>query len=941
MRCSEVSELNARELDLLERIQAKPELRTLFFRRVRGLKWFDSLSAAGYFKAENLPRPRQSKQEGYFQIPRWEVGDYLVKTAPELATEAGARYAPRFVEIISAATEFAKREGFGNYQAWWQFAGAVSSMPSHLVPTEFLDTVDYWLEDNFDRGLVASELGEKWLVRLLEEGTGHTFDLVERLLRLLYKVAARAEKPGSTKQKASLRVDYHHAIRIVGKAAELSGRRLGVRAVRVFQEALEAVLNIENSDTWSAIWQPAVEDHAQNEYRHDPENILLYGLRDSLNGFLLADPGNGATYIEGMLGSGRETIRRVAIYGVTEHFLSCDSHADIVIDPRHFTTNFRHETWHFLNRCYGQLDDKQRDRVVATISYRQRYGEQGELLEAATAYDHAGWFAAIKDFGPKESALYREAVKAAQSEPEHPDFSSFMSVGWVEPESPVTLTQLAALSKTDLVTTLAAVKEEGRWREPGIEGLSKTFKELIKSAPLRFYTDLSSFAHLDPAYVHSIVDGYSELWNEKAQLPWEEIWGHLLSFCSEVVNSGAFWDQGQAKPRPDFVANRHWIVSSIGRLVESGTKSDEHAIAEKYHEQAESLLAVLLERQEGEEFREESDAVSVAINSPRGRCLEALINLTLRMCRLSDRQHDKDHAAAWAKHQSYYDRELTRYKVGGYEFSTLVTNYLPNFLYMSGDWVQRSLDIMFDQADRQHWLCAMQGYAYVNVVYEQIYRFLKRHGDFVKALEDNATRDKVSDKVVQNIVLAFLNGMEEPSEEGNLMDLLLSRRDSKELQEVIWFVWTMRGQDDADRRTKIFQLWHKLAARLDLSTREGQRLASHLCRWSVFVDTLDKPTKDLLMNLAPFADEAHNSPELLESLAKLSGQQPFEAHEIWMRMLEHSAPDYPEEAITALLSALVARGDAGKRAARDAVSEYLKHAVERPDRLLKVLLKGG
>ena len=107
----------------------------------------------------------------------------------------------------------------------------------------------------------------------------------------------------------------------------------------------------------------------------------------------------------------------------------------------------------------------------------------------------------------------------------------------------------------------------------------------------------------------------------------------------------------------------------------------------------------LLSREKGSEFDLDKDAVSISINSPRGHCIEALINMTLRSCRLSDKNNKKDHSEVWTHFQQYYDAELGRAdsKNPEYEFATLVTNYLPNFLYMSKEWVLGNLHRIFDQ----------------------------------------------------------------------------------------------------------------------------------------------------------------------------------------------------------------------------------------------------
>ena len=255
MRCLEVNNLSVKEQDLLHRVSAKTELRTLFFRKAKGLKWFDALDGSGYFAHQNIPRPRPAKQEGYVTIPRWDVGEYLVKTASELGSASGSAYVPRFLEIISKATSYAKDSGFGNYYVWWQFAEIISKIPSQYVSTKFIDdVVDYWLEDKFERVLVASEIGEKWLKQLLEENSEHTLKLSIKLLGILYKVTfiKKESRDDNFKHESSLRLKYYDVNNITEKVAFLSGQQIGRNAINVFHSNLIQILETLKNDNWSS-----------------------------------------------------------------------------------------------------------------------------------------------------------------------------------------------------------------------------------------------------------------------------------------------------------------------------------------------------------------------------------------------------------------------------------------------------------------------------------------------------------------------------------------------------------------------------------------------------------------------------------------------------------------------------------------------------------------
>lgn len=933
-----VSELSAKELDLMQRIDEKEELRPLFFRKVKGLRWFDPLATRGYFKPERNPKPVPAKEEGYVTIPSWSVVDYLVKTVSELADEKNREYAEKFLHVLVDTTTYAKKNEISNYRTWWQFAEIISKMPHNSIPIESIDIIDYWLDDKYERGLVAQVIGEKWLSRLLQENDTHALKLAKRIIEILYKVIFIEREYGEKgKQEASLRFDHYYAQKIAEKTSKLAGEKLGQEAIQIFEAYLTNVLDRLKSDLWSSIWQPAIEDHAQNKLLNDAENIIIKAYRDSISGYIRINPDEASKYVINMMLSNYQTIQRLAIHEISNNYHLFTNIIDMILDEKYLNSNFRHEMWHFLNKNYPFFSSKQKEKILELISSINRHDDKGEYHAGATAYNKSIWLSAIKQHGDKEAHLYAESTKLAKTEPDHPDFLSYTSVGTWERKSPKTIEELQVLPIDELAQVLETYKDPGGFDEPGLEGLAEVFKQLIKTEPLNFYLNLNKFISLDLTYIYEIIEAYRELWTEKSKFPWDEIWQKLLEFCLNVILQDRFWNPENALRRGAFVANRYWIVSSIGRLIEAGTKSDEHAFSKKHLPDAEKILAYILNRENGSEYKFNSDAVSISINSPRGHCLDALINLTLRSCRIADNDNNKDHSEVWSHFQSYYDCELNRAdsKNPEFEFATLVTNYLPNFLYMSEKWVLKNLKRIFDQNNYLKWLCAMQGYAYVGTVYHKIYKYLKDNGDILKVLDDTNIREKVQERAIQNIVVAYINNFESFEDDNSLIDTLICRNDHEEISHLIWFMWTLRKKDDNNLKIKIYELWPKILHNIDLSIRKGRKIASHLCHWAVFVDHIDEDRRKLLLAIAPYSDESHNSYTLLESISEISETQPYEAHEIWIKMLERSTPDFPEEAVRSLFANLLKKGPEGLRKAREAESEYLKNGNDRPSLWLR------
>jgi len=925
-----VRELNAKEKDLLHRVETKPELQPFFFRKLKGLHWFAPLLECGFFKPEKNPKPLPAKEQGYVNIPTWPVTEYLVATSEELFDPAKKDYAVKFIDLLREIISYARAEDYSNYRTWFQLAKIIRNIPPHLISLEDIDLINYWLDDPYERGLVAEQLGGKWLPDLLEKSDEHCNQIALRLLDILYKVNFIDKKSGSYEKKEPvLRYDSHYAKKITEKVAGLSGLKLGLSAVELLQSRLFSILGEVGNDTLLSIWRPAIEEHEQNRGRHDADDILIAAYRDCLLGFVDKDLEASSAYLLSLFDCQYQTLKRLAIYVVDKRFDVLQNICDKIIISELFHGNLRHELWHFLKNRYREFASDQKTKVMDIIEGMEIYDDEGNIEEGPTAYKRAIWLSAVKDCDEQTSQIYQKYINIIGVEPEHPDFSSYSSGGWVDHKSPIPTEHLLSLNVDALIEAVNTYEDPGRFGEPGLEGLVKCFKDVVKTKANEFYLVLMKFIDIDLAFVYQLIEAYRELWSEKKELPWGAVWPCLLDFCSELVERKNFWSEENSREKSHFIANRHWIVGAIAELIEGGTKSDDHAFDKSLLPKAKQIFLILLDRQEGVEFKQDSDAVFVAINSPRGRCIEALINVSLRSCRLAHKEHG-EHSQAWSEFENIYTSELKRNEQGEYEFATIVANSLPNFLYMSREWVRFNLASIFDHSDYQKWLCAMQGYAYVGTVYEDVYNHLKANADLLKALDDKNIKDCVEEKVIQNIVVSYIHGNEDINKPESLISILINRKDYSELSQLISFIWTLRKKDEDKLREKVFELWPRVLEIVDVTSIEGRKLMSRLCHWAAFIDEIDATTESWLLQIAPYAEEDYNSYDLLESLARISESQALEAQKVWLKMLDSYSYDYPDDAIRQILKNLIVLGPEGERKAKEVVDAYLRHGIERP-----------
>src|SRR6185295_11424099 len=118
----------------------------------------------------------------------------------------------------------------------------------------------------------------------------------------------------------------------------------------------------------------------------------------------------------------------------------------------------------------------------------------------------------------------------------------------------------------------------------------------------------------------------------------------------------------------------------IADTLHSGTQSDEHAYQPDLLPRAQQIIDALLER-EPPHPELAYDAMFQAINTTKGRVVEALFSHALRASRVSDNV-EGNHANAWKQLQPIFERELIACKNANFEFTTLCGAYLSQLQYL-------------------------------------------------------------------------------------------------------------------------------------------------------------------------------------------------------------------------------------------------------------------
>lgn len=934
-------ELSVKQRSALQRVIDDPELQPWLFRKVSDPVWFNAFIEHGLLSPALNPKPIETK-ENTVHVPSWPITEFLVASSQKIKEEDTLDAAKNYLLLIRAVTKYAIDNDFGNHRTWWQFCKILRNLPISIISLDDLTYVSFWLSDKFDKHMVSNEVSE-WISEIIDNSDEHSRKITLALLDILFSIKSIDSKYSNDRKEATLYFDGYQAKSFAEKIARKLGEKFGLPATVIFEQKLTEALSINANDKWSTLWRKAIEENEQNSSNYDVDNIFITLFRDSMLGYYQANTVSGAeSKLINLLSSEYQSIKRIAIYIASEFFEYLeDSTIKKVIAKLHFNDKYRHELWHFLNKNFVQLTTENKSLVIDTISSLEVKNKAGELEAKATAYKQANWYASIVDVSELAKNRYKKCIASSGVEPDHPDFSCYSSTTSVINESPLTVTEMAVMLEepVELVRFLNGYEHVGHFGEAGIEGLVETFGTLVELDDCFVLNELELFVDLKPHYLHEIFSSYLKLWTSKKQRNWDVLWPKIIRFSYDLFGKEHFWKTSDNRGGGPFIGDVSWVVSVYSRLIEAGCEKNENAFELTLCAQVKKTLEFILDHVTGSDFEEDSDAVFVAINSPRGRCLEAYFKLALYQCK-NVTKNSEEHVALWATYEPVFNRELTKPSTSKeYEFITIVVMYIRNFMFLSEDWVYRNIESMFGAVNSQQWLCSVQAYSYVGRLIPEVHKLLKSKSYYLAALDSAHLKDSIKTSYIEHICIAYIQEIESLEDEKGLLQKLLIRNNEIELCKLITFLRSIRGQNNDVSKKIVFWLWPKLIDLTKLYVSEKNILASKLGLWAEYIQELDDESKFWLQEIAPFINDENNGVSFMNELARLSANDALNIADIWIATLIAPYYVYDLAPLEKMFINLIAVGKEGQSAAKKIASVYIKHDHEAVVKLYQKVLR--
>lgn len=877
--------------------------------------FFDNLEEAGLFLPSNNRGPIPAGEPGYVQIPFWDALNYLEAVAKLAGERTDLQLAEKVMNVIRAVSHARDADGniCDNYHTYRKFAEILGLVPANSVTSADIDLIPSWINSKYERGMVAHALSQGALRRFLASDSAEDWDKACHILNhctAIHHLDEQEVGEGNRKKLVTV-VDDYWLKELIQHSAEMLGIKAGKAASEIYIERIREVFDQDGRGRSTWLWRPAIEEHVQNYSWRGPENRFVEGLRDVLLSWLEHDSDSAQTFVETLLSDEAEIVRRVGIYIVSQRW---DILRDIYVatlGPALFDAGHIHELYGLLQEHFSDLNEEEKAATIEAI--RQvplpSRGDDPDILLKSV---QRRWLSAVigKGFQPAET-WFAELLSDPHlgSLSEHPDFHSYMESSWGPGPTPYQAQELVAFAEDEsLVEKLNSFQQVDAWRGPTRRALVDTLEEAVGLAPQTFLRILSAFLDSKRPFQYGIINGFKRVWetpqDKQPQIDWEQAWPSLIGFFEQLIKDPAFWAE-EAVVDHDLTPNRDWIPSEIAEFLRAGTRDDKHAYLPDLLPRTWSLIGILLEHLEPVDAARE-DAMTQAINAPKGKAIEALFSHALRACRVSD-QTIGEHTVVWNEMKPVFDQELAKCHNANYEFSTLAGNYLANLDYLNADWLRANVEQIFPRQFPSNFACALEGLAYASAT-RPIYALLVEKGVLDEAIRQERKGRYAREKIIERIAIAYIWGDDEL--DSLRFSYLFEAGCVEDLENASRFFWSISNQELSDAQVeRILCYWERCIAWSEAAAEPPAKLLSSLGRLTCHLDSVGEKEANWLLSVAPYVHIGYNADDFIENLNRLADENSAVVSKVLGIVLETYAPPFDfQDRLKSLLTKLAEHG---------------------------------
>jgi hypothetical protein len=893
--------------------------------------FFDGLAAEGLFEPSRNPGPIASDKPGTFRVPYWPPVDYLEVVAKRATDLMDTILTNKVMGVIRDVSTWRDTNGRprDNYRTWHSFAKIFEFLPPNAITLTDIEMIPTWLSGQFDQTITGHALATGVLPRFLASNDPQDWLKACRILyhcTALEPVDGRSSSEDATTEVRTV-VKDHWLKEFIDTSAATLGKKARQNAADVFLTRLNGVYShaMGGGDTW--LFRPAIEDHEQNYEWRGAYNRFVEGLRDCLLAWIDSDAESARPYIRTLLSSGSEIVERVAIHLADQRFERLRELIPQCLSAAFFNAGHRHELRLLLKNHFPQFSEGEKIATLEAV-HALPLPERGNDPERILLSRQQSWLSALAghDYRPADAWLteVNSALGTTEAFP-NPDFNSYHSMRWGFGPTPHKVAELVAFAEAgSVVAILNAFVPSDDWDSPSKRSLSDALIDAVADAPEVFADLLPQFLTAKPEYQYAVIAGFKRLWDawdgKEDKRVWANGWRSLFDLFESLLNDNSFW-RAEVTEEPVLSPTRDWIPPIVSEFLSAGMRNDDKAYSPDLLDRTRRLIVTLLGKSEAQSEPREGDALNGAINTAKGKAIEALFDYALRCCRLSDKAKHI-HADAWLELQPLFDAELAQCRDANFEFSAIAGTYMGNLQYMSAPWVAANMKEIFNTEFPANCFSALDGLAFANLA-KSAFAELINSGAVDWALRKEMKGTYARESLLQRIALAYLWDQEKLN--GPRFSYLFSSHKTSDLGIIARYFWQVHGQKLADDQTeRIFLFWERCVNWSDSDNQMPTNLLSTLSLLSSYLNKIDNRALTLLLAVAPYTTVDYNSDRFIDELSRLAANNPFEVSKVLVVLFQTYQPTYDfQDQIKKLILLLAA--DPGSRPNAILISERIRH----------------
>ena len=867
------------------------------------VKFLDPLIDRNFFAAETNPGPVPATTEGNVQIPYWKALDYLLACARIAGRNDDLHLGEKIMDIIRAVTAGSTPGGSReNFHTFRMFAEIIGSLPVASVNLQDIRLLRVWLNTRFDRSLVVSALNDGVLNRFLSSDDPNDWRKAVHVVAYCTTIRwAPTGLPTHTEEPSTV-ADEYWLNELIDRHASSLGNKIGTEAACMFSDRVREVFGRGQRAKWSHVFRLSVEEDTQNSDACSAANCVVKGLRDVLLAWCETGSTAARSFVNSLLSSKNEMLRRIGIFVVGHRWDDLRPLYAANVGPDLFRYGHLHELYGLLRAHFESFSEREQDATIQAIQSLpmpddkdiERYERlQRQWLNAVAGTSYrpaAAWLAELTDkYGPER---------------QHADYLAFTETRWGHGPSRFTVQELIALANEgSIVQTLSEFVPTDTWEGPTVEAVVAELERAVQASPTAFVDVLPDFLNAPVEYQYALIHGFLNIWQTPkesvAPVDWDGLWSRLFDFLEQLLPQ--IWtidSSSMPDVQPSLISN------TVAELLNYGTRDDQHGYPDFLLTRCWSLIQTLVQR--GETVAEPNhDPMNQAINSSKGRAIQAAFSHILRRWKLAD-EATGSHVDIWSEARQFLEHELELCVDANFEFSTLCAFYFGNLEYIDSRWLHDRIRLIFPRAYPRNLASALGGLAYASTT-RSIYRSLRDSGIMEDAVRLQALGRYSREKLMRNLILGYLWGEETLC---SAPFVYLFESDSTEdFQLINRFLWSIRHEDlNPEQIERIVAYWRWCVEWAQERREPPETVLSSLSGLTAFLSTA-VGTADLLLAVTPYVRLHDNAYEFLSELNRLARIDPGEIRNVVAIFIDTHEPFYDyKNKMQTLLRTLSERG---------------------------------